>query len=53
MMGFINRRPRISVTDAITPAFNYMAKVLFRHFNFIKWLKFGLVAFLVSLEFIH
>jgi len=49
MTDFTSRYPRIFVTDAIAPAFNYMAKVLFKPFSFVKWLKLGLVAFLVSL----
>jgi hypothetical protein len=49
MTDFASRYPRIFVTDAIAPAFNYMAKVLFKPFSFVKWLKLGLVAFLVSL----
>ncbi|MFC1524766.1 hypothetical protein ACFL5I_00090 [Planctomycetota bacterium] len=40
---------KISVIDAIGPALNHMTKVLFKSFNIVKWLKFGLVAFLVAL----
>ncbi len=40
---------KISVIDAIGPALNHMVKVLFKPFNIVKWLKFGLVAFLVAL----
>lgn len=40
---------KISVIDAIGPAWQHMTKVLFKPFNIVKWLKFGLVAFLVAL----
>jgi hypothetical protein len=39
---------QISATDAIGSAFNHTIKMLFKPFNYIKWLKLGLVAFLVS-----
>lgn len=48
-MEFSNRHSNISVIDAIGPALNHMVKVLFKPFSFIKWVKFGLVAFLVTL----
>ena len=49
MTDFTNRQPSISVIDAIILAFNHMITVLFRPFNIVKWLKFGLVAFLAAL----
>ncbi|MFH1230066.1 MAG: hypothetical protein V1709_01075 [Planctomycetota bacterium] len=49
MTDFTNRQPSISVIDAIILAFNHMITVLFRPFKPVKWLKFGLVAFLAAL----
>ncbi|MBI5779463.1 MAG: hypothetical protein HZA49_08410 [Planctomycetes bacterium] len=49
MTDFSTRQPTISVIDAITPAFKHMIAVLFRPFKLVKWLKFGLVAFLMAL----
>lgn len=40
---------KISVIGAIGPAWRHMTKALFKPFNIVKWLKFGLVAFLVVL----
>ncbi|MEK7448896.1 MAG: hypothetical protein AAB019_05360 [Planctomycetota bacterium] len=44
-----DRPHEMSAVNAITPAFNQMIKVLFRPFNFVRWLKFGLVSFIVAL----
>jgi hypothetical protein len=49
MTDFSTRHPGISVANAITPAFKHMITVLFRPFKLVKWLKFGLVAFLMAL----
>ena len=49
MTDFSTRQPVISVVDAIAPAFKHMIAILFKPFKLVKWLKFGLVAFLMLL----
>lgn len=51
MTDFSNRKSRMSAVDAIAPAFNHMVKVLFRPFKLSKWLKFGLVALVITCGF--
>ncbi|MBI4712339.1 MAG: hypothetical protein HY762_03410 [Planctomycetes bacterium] len=46
---FIGRTSRIPPTAAIGAAMVHTKKMLFQPFNAIKWLKFGIVAFLVGL----
>lgn len=45
----VSIRGQISAVEAIGPAWRHMVKVLFRPFKIGKWLKLGLVAFLVAL----
>lgn len=39
---------RINVSDAITPAFSHMVKVLFKPFNAVKWLSLGFISILAA-----
>ena len=44
----MDSQKNISVTDPITPAWNYMVRILFKPFSLKKWLALGFCAFLAQ-----
>ncbi|MBT5410051.1 MAG: hypothetical protein HOK75_07290, partial [Phycisphaerae bacterium] len=44
----MEKHRKISVIDPITPAWNHMVRILFKPFEFKKWLALGFCAFLAQ-----